>query len=188
MYFFHSPDVKVVSELRRNGPKWNLVRGLYAYYILSFAAKYNASFHLFPSSSGGTGKLLPNKTWTGVIGDIYYGRADIGMPCGIEYARSAVVSFTHPIGFDRLVFFTRKPLHHFSWKAVYRPLTWQSWMLALISSIMALFGFIGLHRVLNEPMNTLKVVGYLFSTCLEQMQESIFKPITGTVVLFIQLI
>ncbi len=50
---------------------------------------------MFPSTGGGTGRQLKNGSWTGVTGDLAYGRADFGVGIANTDKRSKL-SIEHP--------------------------------------------------------------------------------------------
>jgi len=132
--------------------------------------------HLFPSAGGGgTGNLLPNKTWIGVVGDIVYQKADLGMICGLTASRAKVVSFSFPVGSDRLLFMGHEPSVYFTWKAVYRPLTYLSWLFIIFSSAITLIIYIGLLKISKESILYSQMTYYIFTTFVEQSRDTNFS-------------
>lgn len=99
--------------------------------------KFNFTSDLMPSShGGGTGRLV-NGTWTGVIGDIFYERADLGTVTGLTDQRLRVVTFSESYTYGSLTFIVANPKRYYTWKSIYRPLSSYTWLLVGVSSLIS---------------------------------------------------
>ncbi|CAG7690686.1 unnamed protein product [Allacma fusca] len=68
--------------------KYDFDRGLYKYLLREFEKRLNFTTVVFPSTGGGSsGNLLENGSWTGLLGDVITGKADIGFAAGGNWLR-----------------------------------------------------------------------------------------------------
>ncbi|XP_068201454.1 glutamate receptor ionotropic, delta-2-like [Palaemon carinicauda] len=74
------------------------------------------------------GYELPNGTWTGLVGKVFYERADIGA-CNVflELHRWKMVDYSVPYNFERGCFVAPSPKPILNWKAPLSPFSWDTW-------------------------------------------------------------
>lgn len=144
-------EARWLTEIRPMGHnKWNGVRGVVVIATREIAKRLNFTCEYFPSmGGGGTGFRFPNGSWIGTVADVLYGNADFGQIGGLIKLRYETVDFTFPLTYEWLTFTTGQPTFFFSWKAIYRPLSFGSWTLVVVSFIVIIISFIGLNWLSN---------------------------------------
>ncbi|XP_042855746.1 glutamate receptor ionotropic, kainate 2-like [Penaeus japonicus] len=76
----------------------------------------------------------PNGTWTGVIGMIERGEADLsGVVLSVDAARSQVVDFSVPLFMDEQVLTYRRPVYESDLLGFIKPYTMQIWFMLLVT-------------------------------------------------------
>jgi hypothetical protein len=130
-----APPLVLISPSKSN-PKENTIQGQQQHILEGMATKYNFTYSLFTSHQ--TGSKLPNGTWTGVMGEILYGRADIGLSVATAYDRNEIADFTSSVFYAFLVLVSTKPVPVFEWEAIFYPFKDTAW-LALIGSMLVTF-------------------------------------------------
>ncbi|XP_066975645.1 glutamate receptor ionotropic, delta-1-like isoform X2 [Macrobrachium rosenbergii] len=75
------------------------------------------------------GYELPNGTWTGLVGKVFYEHADIGA-CNVflELHRWIVVDYSAPYNFERGCFVAPSPKPLQNWKSPVLPFAWDTWI------------------------------------------------------------
>lgn len=127
------------------------------------------------------GMYLPNKTWTGIVGDVLYNRADVG-PCAItqSYQRSFFVEFTEPIVIDQLTFAVPRSGYRPQWENIVAPFTVHIWILILTAlGVMQVFVMIHdfvlrkLRIFKSNQLNTLNIFSVLLMVSIPHMPRSL---------------
>jgi len=78
-----------ITDLKKAGSGWTLKRGITAPIFPHLMRRYNFSAKYFPSDDGGGAGLLRNGSWTGAVGDVVYGRADMTTQLAITFQRNS---------------------------------------------------------------------------------------------------
>lgn len=197
-------ETKWLNEIRKTGKyKWKAVRGIYVMVTLELTKRLNFTCEFFPSvGGGGTGFRFSNGTWIGTVADVLYGNSELGQVGGQTLSRYQTVDFTFPITYEWLTFTTGQPSSFFTWKAIFRPLSFKSWALVGVSCAVIIISFIGIYwfsdfmergSALTSDSNVLKENGNNFSVfskfigisvefslkaLIEQGSESLFSQRT----------
>jgi len=173
-----------IVELGEENGGWKFRRGVDMDVINLLMTRYNFSVTLMPSSNGGgTGRLI-NGTWTGSVGDIYYGRADIGTPVAMTSERYSFVSYTKPYASTLLTFVVANPTRYYAWKSVYRPLGCDTWlMLAVCTVITLLIVKMFLLRIRKDSqkfrgLTPYSLLCYTFEVLVEKGSPKLTKGLT----------
>lgn len=134
------------------------VRGPYKLVLDLLESQLNFSSVHFPSTGGGTGAIV-NGIWVGTVGDVLYGRAEIGQVTAETYMRNSVVSNSFPVSHEWLTFSTQIPQPYFSWLSVYEPLALEVWLGVVFAGVVGWFIFYalfpssdGISRNLPRPV------------------------------------
>jgi len=158
------------------GDSIKIKRGLYGQVLNFLSNKLNFTYKLFMASGGATtGKRNDNGIWSGTIGDILYGQADLGFPVGVTASRYEAVDlpciFTHEV----ITFVSGPPVKIYSWKSLFWPFSLELWAgmgLALIASIA---GFYFLQSLIKCILKTnlsssdfIQTSSYFITTFIEQ--------------------
>ncbi|XP_068200478.1 ionotropic receptor 21a-like [Palaemon carinicauda] len=80
------------------------------------------------------GYELPNGTWTGLVGKVFYEQADIGA-CNVflELHRWKMVDYSVPYNFERGCFVAPSPKPLLNWKSPVMPFAWDTWTFIAVS-------------------------------------------------------
>ncbi|CAL8142348.1 unnamed protein product [Orchesella dallaii] len=97
--------------------------------------KLNMTIDIITSSNGGTGTLLPNGSWVGVVGDVVNGRAHFGALTAAVYERFRMLAFTHCIEYQSFVFIYGKHEHVLLWKSLIVPFQMSLWICLALSFV-----------------------------------------------------
>ncbi|KAK3090964.1 hypothetical protein FSP39_016092 [Pinctada imbricata] len=95
---------------------------------------------------GQYGVLLPNGTWTGIIGEVSQGYADLGVgPISTTAERETVIDFTAPYydyaGLQILIYHSITPTSMFGFVETFDGYVWLVWMAFLVVTSTLLFVF-----------------------------------------------
>lgn len=126
------PLVLIVPS--KTHPGKNDIYGQHASILKNMAHHFNFTYSLYTSPGGLTGIKLPNGTWNGIMGEILYDRADIGLSVATSYERYQIVDATTSVFYAFLVLVSTKPKPKFEWQAIFYPFRPNCW-LAFIFSI-----------------------------------------------------
>ncbi|XP_064117842.1 glutamate receptor ionotropic, delta-2-like [Macrobrachium nipponense] len=87
------------------------------------------------------GYELPNGTWTGLVGKVFYEHADIGA-CNVflELHRWKMVDYSVPYNFERGCFVAPSPKPLLNWKSPILPFAWDTW--TFIAASLLVGGFL----------------------------------------------
>lgn len=100
-----------------------------------FSESLGFSYELISPDDSDTGNILPNGTWTGMIGMILQGHADIAISrIVLSEDRIQVLPFTYPYASVSITFITQKPIYTPNIVAFLKPFALEVWIF-LISSI-----------------------------------------------------
>ncbi|CAL8072510.1 unnamed protein product [Orchesella dallaii] len=138
------PHVTWVHETRFENGKWVPKRGTSITTTFELMRKFNFTGHFF-ESPGETGYRFPNGTWIGSVGDVLYGRADIGQVIAQTYTRYLTVGYAYPLTFEFVTFATGEPAPYFTWRAIYRPLSVGSWIFVILCCVLIIIVFISMY-------------------------------------------
>lgn len=113
-------------------------RGLYRYLLEALESRYNITYSAFLSEKGAVGSYDPKKGFTGVMGDVIFGRGEIGVSIGYSYDRYPHVEYGSVLEAEYLTFSSGKRAPYTSWKALmwtFKPTMWlASWLAFVVSS------------------------------------------------------
>ncbi|CAG7822415.1 unnamed protein product [Allacma fusca] len=117
--------------------KFDFKRGLYKYLLLEVEKRLNFTTVVFPSTGGGSsGNLLENGSWTGLLGDVITGKADMGFAVGGNWLRFQYVDTNSGImEYMFLSFATGKQPAEYTWMAIFLPFSFLVWCICVISFI-----------------------------------------------------
>jgi hypothetical protein len=107
--------------------------------LFSFMARsLNASVQFLPPPAGDWFDVTPNNTWGGIVGDLLYRRAHIGM-CGTTYAFSPITDLDFTVPYDVLdaVWVVPRARQHPRWSSITRVFHLPMWLLLVTVMIMA---------------------------------------------------
>lgn len=146
-YFRHTLKVSATDKLSGlleietdlksgiNFPK----RGIYALALLHLAKGLNFTWQLHRSSGGGsTGHPLPNGTWVGTVGDIYNGKVDFGVVCGMTLIRHPIIELCATITYEYISFAVGPRARVYTWKAIFWPFKPLFWFLMMLSTLLTI--------------------------------------------------
>ncbi|CAG7694148.1 unnamed protein product [Allacma fusca] len=152
--------------------KYDFDRGLYKYLLLEFEKRLNFTMDVFPSTGGGSsGNLLEDGSWTGVLGDVITGKADIGFSAGGNWLRFQYVDTNSGImEFMFLTFATGKQPAEYSWMAVFLPFSILVWCICVISFIGAFIIILALNQTTHGNLSDDSRI----KTCLKKMDAMEF--------------
>ncbi|CAG7825828.1 unnamed protein product [Allacma fusca] len=89
----------------------------------------NFTYKLIPEAAGG--KKLKNGTWTGHVGNLLYGRAELAAITVSALNRLPYIDMCSPTEFSRITFCHGNPNPILSWKSIFWPFTALTWILFL---------------------------------------------------------
>ncbi|XP_060076087.1 ionotropic receptor 25a-like [Ylistrum balloti] len=121
----------------------------YSIDVLQELARRNGfTYQIYEVPDNEYGVLRPNGTWTGVIGQVATGVADMGAgPISVTAERETVIDFTAPYydyaGLQILTKDTREPQSLFVFVTVFTELAWGVWVSLLVVTVVILCVF---HR------------------------------------------
>lgn len=165
-----SVNVFLNPEPNPNG-SWSLSYGLFESALSALMTKLNFSVTVTPNSAFGSFNSTQN-TWSGTIGELISGDADIGLAITRNYQRNKAISFSTPLIYTWITFTTGlAQTDDFSWKSVYRPLqssVWSAFLLGLAICVFTLIQFnrFQVHQQSYQLLSSLPV--YLLTTVFEQ--------------------
>lgn len=155
---------KSVFEVDETYPdNLKVVRGVMQSAFLHLVDKYNFTAKYILSTGGGTGRKFPNGTWIGTVGDLLSDKADIGQVTAQVYGRDTMVSFSNTIMYIWLTFTTGISQPYYTWRSVYRPYSKETWILTIISSLVAIATLYTISKI-----SIGKAAQYLLQMLLEQ--------------------
>lgn len=129
------PLVAIVPSKTEPGKKD--IQGQHANILKSISHHYNFTYSLYVSPL--TGTKLPNGTWNGIMGEVLYDRADIGLSVATSYDRYQIIDVTTAVFYAFLVLVSTKPTPTFEWQAVFYPFKPNCWLAFIASIIMTFF-------------------------------------------------
>ncbi|XP_021953135.2 glutamate receptor ionotropic, delta-2 [Folsomia candida] len=153
------PAIQWIIEIDPRVSVNNAKRGKWKPLFDDFLVKsFNFTYYMFLTTGKGSGKQFPNGTWTGVVGDLLYGKADVGIATANAPDRIHHITFTNSF-FDKneLSIFTTSGVRIFSPLALLWSFDTLSWMFIGIATVIVIltFSFIswfyGYHFDVKEP-------------------------------------
>jgi len=168
-------------ELKQDSKTWKFKRGIEMELLNMLMRRYNFSSEFMPASQGGrTGRLI-NGTWHGCIGDVYEGRADIGISVGMTSQRNSYVGFSQPYNYARLTFVVGNPAQSYSWKSVYGPLEWTTWLMLLVSTVITFITiYVIQHLESRNPSGQFELIWYALGVLIEKTSDRATTSISTT--------
>jgi hypothetical protein len=116
--------------------------------LLQFLTRsLNARVSYRPPPAGDWGDVYPNQTWGGIVGDLLYGRADVGV-CGTTYVfvLSPDLELTAPYDTMDAVWAVPRAKQHPRWSSITRVFHLPMWLLLMIVIFMAAVIMSGLSK------------------------------------------
>ncbi|CAG7824300.1 unnamed protein product [Allacma fusca] len=101
---------------------------------------YNFSYDMSTDPKP-TGSLLPNGSWTGMMGDIYHGKKDIGMCIHVTSSRYEHLDYTTYMFTEQALFLLAHPVTNVKWNALISPFTPQVWFYFMTSFFLMVLVF-----------------------------------------------
>lgn len=151
-----APPLVVILPSHKNSAT-NTIQGMEANILNSIAGKFNFSSQLYTSPGGLTGAILPNGTWTGIMGEILNGKADMGLSIATSYDRNKEASFTTSVFDAFLVLVSVKPSPIFYWIAIFYPFTVTTWCALIFSIGFTIYFFKRIHDAALKAENPRKI-------------------------------
>lgn len=140
-----APPLVLIIPSKSN-PKVNAIHGQQKAILEGIANKHNFTYTLYSAPGGSTGSKLPNGSWSGVMGEILNGRADIGLSVAIAYDRSEIADFTVSVFYAFLVLVSTKPIPFFEWEAIFYPFKATAWLALIAATVLTLYLYQYLHN------------------------------------------
>ncbi|CAG7664619.1 unnamed protein product [Allacma fusca] len=178
--------------------KNNQLVGGMMYNLFSAASKnFNFTFDAYPGLEG-TGRVLSNGTWVGMVGDLLYHRFDLSTTMRVTPTRYGLIDIAAFLWNDDLIFITSLPQRRVPWAAIFQPFSLVLWIFILVAlgaiTFALCFSLIVMTRVniehklkvaiiINTP-HTLKrtifvdVVSLIKEHAIEYAYSSIFMTIS----------
>jgi hypothetical protein len=106
--------------------------------VLRFLAQsLNATLSFLPPPCGDWGDVYPNETWGGIVGDVLYRRADVGV-CGTTYIFAFIPDLEFTVPYDTLdaVWVVPRAKQHPRWGSITRVFHLPMWFLLMFLIIM----------------------------------------------------
>ncbi|CAL8070427.1 unnamed protein product [Orchesella dallaii] len=95
----------------------------------------NYTAHHLLSKFRSSGGKLENGSWTGAMGDLISGRADISAAMGLSVQRYSMIYFSSPTSREDMIFSLTEPRPGVEWDALIKPLTPVVWVWTLLAFI-----------------------------------------------------
>ncbi|CAL8122436.1 unnamed protein product [Orchesella dallaii] len=137
-----------VYEMEKINGSYRNKRGIHAAIFNTIEEKLNFTYVLQPCSGfgniseGNSGTLLPNGTWTGCVGDVYYGRSDISLAVSPDGNRYHYIQFTTPLRYCYITYVTHKPQIFYPWTTIFlafHPMGWSMIGISIIFSASTIY-------------------------------------------------
>ncbi|CAL8070421.1 unnamed protein product [Orchesella dallaii] len=130
-YLSIAPVFKLKS---RNNTHYNF-EGTYHNLLVECANRANFTINYYGNSQP-PGHQFPNGSWTGLMGELTTGKADITPVLGISHGRHSSILFTNMITQEVMVFSVRVPGTLLQWTALVHPLDPFIWFLTVVMLIL----------------------------------------------------
>ncbi|CAL4098977.1 unnamed protein product, partial [Meganyctiphanes norvegica] len=97
------------------------------------------SYRLFgPQDKGYYGKKLLNGTWTGMVGELIHGIADMGTPMSASADNYQDIDFSEPLFIEGFAAAYKRPVPEPDFAGFVKPMSPYSWLLIFMSSLIIL--------------------------------------------------
>ena len=153
--------------------------------LMETAKQLNFSTDFFTSTGAGTtGLKLSNGTWTGVVGDVLYSRADIGMASLITWDRYHVVRSVAPMDYLSVIFVHANARDVISWAFILWPFSVSVWCFVAVSSaatIACMWLIVHVSRAhLAEAGTGADIFMAILGSCFNQSNRKLRKTANDT--------
>ena len=150
-----------------NGIDFKLISTLSQYFNFTWSSIY---------ANNMWGNKLPNGTWTGMIGDVIYGRADIALgDLSLTDERLTVVDFTTPYLYSPATFLTRNNLK-LSQMAILKPFDISVWITMITTFVLSSF-LIHICLILTSTKSTVNCYSHLFEVYWIPIESFLLKSL-----------
>lgn len=144
-----------------------------------FAQGLGLPYELVTSADNEMGRLLPNGTWTGMMGMVLRGDADFAIKMALIERRFQALPFTSPYIFTDVTFITQKPIFIPDMTTLLHPFTLNVWLATILSTL--IMPFI-LYILLSKRYNISKLLFVTYSTFLRQEFPIVIQKISDYLV------
>ncbi|CAL8103754.1 unnamed protein product [Orchesella dallaii] len=145
--------------------EWRIKRGIYKPVLEVLSSHFNFTYFISPSTGGDSGTHHPNGSWTGVMGDLYSNKADLGVGCVYSLSRYPFASFSGGIRYVWLTFMVGQPKQSYSWKVMFWPFRFHLW----ISILVSLLSIIVVFKLISRYENLMSKSGKKFPLTAEHL-------------------
>ncbi|CAL8103751.1 unnamed protein product [Orchesella dallaii] len=158
------PFVIELEEISKN--KWICKRGQYRYVLEALLPHFNFTYKIFPSTGHDSGKPIGNgSTWTGVVGDILKGDADLGTSTSYNFVRYPLLGFTRGSRYIWVTFTLGQPTSYYTWEAMFWPFSLELWIstffslatVTLIFRLLERFDSVSVGKYEQNHLSTLRI-------------------------------
>ncbi|CAG7724106.1 unnamed protein product [Allacma fusca] len=114
--------------------KDNQLIGGMMYKLYAGASKnFNFTYDVYKFMEG-SGRLLTNGTWVGLVGELLYHRFDLSAAIRVTPARYGLIDAANFLwNEDDLIFITSLPQRRIPWAAIFQPFTLSLWLVILVA-------------------------------------------------------
>lgn len=130
------------------------------------AQTFGATHEILTPSDKELGRLLPNGSWTGMMGMLQRSEVDlIASMIGLNEKRAKMFDFSNPFHRAHIIFITRKPEYEPDPFVFFRPFSFEVWIFILMS---ILFTMIALYKMFRKSNSAQKLLLLPYATLLGQ--------------------
>ncbi|CAG7827686.1 unnamed protein product [Allacma fusca] len=163
----------------------NQLIGGMMYKLYSGAAKnFNFTFNVSPGLEG-TGRVLSNGTWVGMVGDLMYHRFDLSATMRVTPSRYGLIDIAAFLWNDALIFITSLPQRRVPWAAIFQPFSLFLWFLVLVAlgamTLSLFFAMIITALVNTQHKPTQAVIVNVMSLINEHSIEYAYSSVITTI-------
>ncbi|GBM35855.1 putative glutamate receptor [Araneus ventricosus] len=156
---------KYLLEINRNEDGSTQIRGTIGKLIDLISSEFKFEYKLKIPSDPEFGIRGDDGNWTGLLGMMQRGEADVVFSIVITEERTEVVDFSLPYGFDDATFMVRKPVPMIQNTFFLKPFHLEIWLSIFV---FLLFGTMITNLIVNSKISFLKILFHLYGTILEQ--------------------
>lgn len=148
-----------INEFPNLDGTWSLSHGVFKSALFALSKTLNFTMKIIPEIEFGRYNPITGN-WSGMIGKVIDGQADIGVAVTRSYQRNHVLSFSTPLLYSWVTFtsgVTQGRLY--SWKSIYRPLDPSVWITVVLALVACVLTIVLLQRQQSQNSFT---SGYYF--------------------------